>query len=96
VAGHDVHIVSPSVDEVEWAKASTYHDQVRSGEWEWWVSWYDGTQDRRVLFRLQRPDEARCPQQQADGSACCLPVEHAASHVPISASQAALTVIIDP
>jgi hypothetical protein len=80
----------------EWAKATCHHEQVSCNEWEWWVSWHDGSDDRRVLFCLLLSSETRCDLQRPKGSVCCLPIGHTGPHVPVSAAQAALPVIVDP
>ena len=65
-----------------WAKATAHSEQISPGAWQWWVTWHDGTNERRVPFRPMRNDEARCDLR--DGSlVCCLPERHQGPHVSI-------------
>jgi hypothetical protein len=79
------------VDSVDWAEATSRHEQVASGDMEWWVGWNDGIGDRRVLFRLLQTGEVRCDLRKGDEAVCCLPLDHAGPHV-----QATRPVILAP
>jgi hypothetical protein len=80
----------------EWTEATVHADQLSPGEWESWVSWHDGTSDRRVLYRPRRDDETRCDLSRSDGAVCCLSCEHVGPHIPIGAGQAAMPFIVAP
>jgi hypothetical protein len=79
---------------VGWAKATTFHEELSTGQVEWGVSWNDGMRVRRALFLLMTPNELRCDLIDEDGSVCCLPKGHRDPHVPISPAQSALPVIL--
>ncbi len=78
-----------------WADATAHMDQVNPGEWEWYVTWNDGTNHRNVKFRPIRDGEIRCDLTNGNG-VCCLPHGHPGLHAPISEGQAAMPFLIAP
>ena len=80
----------------EWAETTLHFEQVNPGEWETWAEWFDGTNNRRVLFRPMRESESRCDASDGAGGICCLAADHAGLHASLDSGQAAMPFIIAP
>jgi len=79
----------------DWAESTAHLEQFDTGEWETWVAWNDGTNDRRVHFRALREGENRCDLGDGHGGVCCLLEAHPGPHVPLG-DQSAMPFVIAP